>query len=242
MSSLWNVVVFIAIASCGLTFAALLVWIVLARSLRTKHKSAVVRLERVSVKRKLLLFLLFCSELIPETLVLAFSFVSGFVDLSLACFLFAVEFCSFSNSVLDHFGVKPPKQVYVVWARLFSCALGILVANFAAVLDHFDLGLKSPALVATLIFGVVVGLVLYCGILFAESKMEAHHQKVNPLPTLKKLLSKTRFEEFFFYPFLGILTKWSGKKCTIIWETKILTLLASILSTTLWPLSSMLAG
>ena len=85
-----------------------------------------------------------------------------------------------------------------------------MVANFAAILDHFDLQQKSASRVATLVFGLVAGLILYCLILFAESKgaksnasslsfiltpfqlVESHQHSHNPLPSLKVLLTKTR--------------------------------------------------
>jgi hypothetical protein len=95
-ASLLNILVFIAISSSGLLFAALLVWYVLHRHARNKHR-ANERLAKIYPLHKLALLLLFCAEQLPETLVLAFGFVGGFVDLSLACFLFGVEFCSFSG-------------------------------------------------------------------------------------------------------------------------------------------------
>jgi hypothetical protein len=77
--------------------------------------------------------------------------------------------------MMDHFGLKPPKVVYVIWSKIFSFALGLMVANFSSILDHFELRDKSSSRIATLVLGLLVGIVLYCVILFGESKGSTFH-------------------------------------------------------------------
>jgi hypothetical protein len=146
----------------------------------------------MSWRRRVVHLLLFMAEQIPESLVLAFSFVSGFVDVSLAVFLFCVQFCSFSGAVLDHMMEKPPKQLYFIWSQLFSFALGAVVANFGTILDHFEVEGRSAASVGMLVLGLAIGVVIFSLISVAESKLEAHLPRPDFLPSLKRMLALGR--------------------------------------------------
>ncbi len=186
-----EIVIFSGISSAGLLVAALCVWAVLAVHARRKGRSS-QKFPRMSWSFKLVTILLFVAEQLPESLVLAFSFVSGFVDISLAVFLLAVQFCSFSGTLLDHMPSKPPKQLYTVWSRLFSFALGTLVANFASILDHFEIQTQSAAEVGMLVLGLALGVALFSLISLGESKTEPNHHRPDHLPSLRRLLTISR--------------------------------------------------
>lgn len=64
------------------------------------------------------------AEQVPESLVVAYSFVSSFVDYGLALFLFSVQFAAMLQSSLENFEQKPPKLVYTVMTLVISFALG----------------------------------------------------------------------------------------------------------------------